>query len=268
MVLYENFQTDGRLRDYGRVIYAPIQGVHATGIFDAFSFRTTDCAAWSPTDTEIAITLNGPEQPDTFCGDRELYPGGATDPACMDQWMALSASFGHYGYERDTFVVDPIDPRVAYQVRERERDNEKQQSLLAGGSLQLATAALADANLVWSYHRSKRTLIMRILRGTEGSPHVTRGFVRQTDRKTVAGDLLSVLPLPGGLLTAGALARLLACLVQNVYVQPDVLTMVELPLAQTLKFLFSQYGLVNSTTVDMCAAKTTVSAKIYGVTGQ
>jgi len=168
MVLYEDFQPDGRLRDYGRVIYAPIQGVHASGVFDSFAYRTTDCAAWSPEDTEIAIQLAGPVRPEEFCGDLERYPTGARDPVCMGEWMALSTTFGHYGLVPSIYVVDQADPRTAYQ---------------------------------------------------------------------------------------------------DVYIQPDVLFMVEIPLAFVLQDLFAKFGLINGTT-DMCNAKTTVSAKMYGITGQ
>jgi hypothetical protein len=112
MVTFEDFQTDGLLRDYGRVVYAPVIGVHSTGIFDTFDFRTSDCELWSPQDTQIAIVLDGPTVPSEFCKE---FNFGTNDPVCMGQWMNYSKSFGHTSNPRSVFTVDPTNVKRTYQ---------------------------------------------------------------------------------------------------------------------------------------------------------
>ena len=78
------------LKDWGRVVYIPPRGYHAEGVFDIFSYDSSDCDAIADVDhggdgpMEVAVMIEGPMRPIDYC-DPDVWLMGANNATCIEE---------------------------------------------------------------------------------------------------------------------------------------------------------------------------------------
>lgn len=100
LVLHED---KDNLYDYGRIMYVPNPGIHATkldlDVFDTLAYSSSDCAAVSPAPMPVKLKVNGPDIAAKHCGVR-------TPDAC--DWLTYAEGYGYIGKEEHFVEPDTV----------------------------------------------------------------------------------------------------------------------------------------------------------------
>lgn len=104
MVTYEEFNSLGVLKDYGRVVYKPVRGIHASGVFDRFTCALPSTARPRPsparselmTSETAACTRHGLIIESSVIEWHFYLPSKCAFPACQLQSTCVG---GHSRWE-------------------------------------------------------------------------------------------------------------------------------------------------------------------------